>query len=611
MASSRASSPLDDLREAALLEPAQLQELSRSRTSADPRALLGSLVQRRWLTAFQGRLLLEGRAAELRLGPYAILQPVGAGGIGQVFKARDQRTQTLVALKVIRPELLADADVVKRFQREMELARQLDHPHVVHALDAGVSGGTYYLAMEFLEGADLARLVQDGGPLPVAAACAYLRQAALGLQHIYERGLVHRDIKPPNLLLTKPPEGAAVGVLKLLDLGLARLRYKMNRTGKTSLVTVLGDALMIGTPDYLSPEQALDFHAADIRSDIYSLGCTLHFLLCAEPPFPGGSLPHKLLRHQQAAPPDLQQARPEVPAEVARLARQMLAKDARDRPQTPADVAAALTAFTSAGSAPATGIQAGGGRKTRVTLAPAAAPLAATERSPRRRAVWLPLCAGAGLLAAGLVLLVVLLLPGSAAPPSATRLAAGATPAAARPTAPAPGPQLDPAQTVVLVAASSPDWKYLPASAVENLAGRWHAADFNDAAWRSGKAPLGHGSSNETKAIADRNGTTIPEKGISFVFRRAFSVPADLLQRPGMVLRLRVASDNCATVWLNGAVADEEKANRDFRYYNRDVAVLVQLLQPGRNWMTALVTNTKGSSDIFFDVELTTGPRAP
>lgn len=334
---------IDFLRQAEMVKPARLEEFLRENQSArrGVETLLPELVRRKWLTEYQAARIGKGRIAELHIGPYLILDLLGEGGMGRVYKARHQQMQRLVALKVLRKQVLGDVEAVQRFEREIRAASQLDHPNVVHALDASPFGGGYFLAMEYLEGIDLARLVRDSGVLPAAKACEYVRQAALGLQHIHERGLVHRDIKPPNLLVTQAHGSQSVGLVKVLDLGLARLHYKTNG-GKTSLVTVMGNSVMMGTPDYLAPEQALDFHQADIRSDIYSLGCTLYFLLAGQPPFPGGSLTHKLLRHQQAAPPAIERLCPKVPPALPPIVGRMLAKEPKDRYQVPAEAAAAL-----------------------------------------------------------------------------------------------------------------------------------------------------------------------------------------------------------------------------------------------------------------------------
>jgi serine/threonine protein kinase len=334
------------VREVALLSPSQIAELDKSLGSQfdEPKALAGEMLRRGWLTSFQVNLLLQGRGSQLVLGAYVLLERLGEGGTGQVFKARHQRMNRVVAIKVIRRELLADAEVVQRFYREIETISCLSHPNIVHAFDAGPVGPVHMLVMEYVEGIDLARLVKQSGPLPVERACNYLCQAALGLQHAHERGLIHRDIKPSNLLLTEgsgqPP------LIKLLDLGLARLQRKGDGE-LTAVLTPVG-AVTMGTPDYLAPEQAIDFHHVDIRADIYGLGCALFYLLTGQPPFPGGSLAQKLLRHQQAEPPLLEQLRPGLPATLRPIMDRMLAKSPGDRYQAPVDVAEALCRVSSA-----------------------------------------------------------------------------------------------------------------------------------------------------------------------------------------------------------------------------------------------------------------------
>src|SRR6516165_8352429 len=276
-----------------LLETAQLDELSGALAaqSPEPRALAGELIRRGWLTPYQINQLFQGRTQELVLGSYVLLERLGEGGMGHVFKARNWKLGQIVALKVLRKDRLADPQMVNRFQREIRLAGQLDHPNIVRALDAGEEGGAYFFVMEYVEGVDLAKRLKQQGPLPVDAACDYVRQAALGLQHAHERGLIHRDIKPANLLLTGGT-GPQPAIIKLLDLGLARLQRK-GEADLTAVLTPVG-AVTMGTPDYLAPEQAIDFHHVDIRADIYGLGCTLFYLLTGQPPFPGGSLAQKL-----------------------------------------------------------------------------------------------------------------------------------------------------------------------------------------------------------------------------------------------------------------------------------------------------------------------------
>jgi len=266
------------------------------------------------------------------LGAYELLGPLGAGGMGEVYKARHKRLDKLVALKVLPPLVQHSAERVARFLREMKAVGSLDHPNVVEAHDAGEQSGVVYLVMKLIDGTALAKFVKEHGPLPVAEACQLARQTALGLQYLHERGLVHRDLKPSNLMRT--PDGT----VKILDLGLARWRVE-----GTAANDLTGTGQIMGTPDYLAPEQIRGTRAVDIRADLYGLGCTLFFLLIGRAPFAHHkSQGDKLDAHRHEPPPDVRTLRPEVPAALADLLRRLLAKKPEDRPQTPAEVAAAL-----------------------------------------------------------------------------------------------------------------------------------------------------------------------------------------------------------------------------------------------------------------------------
>lgn len=346
------SSMVETVARQQLLTAPQLAELSGAlqRRFPEPMALARELLERNWLTAYQVNHLLQGREDDLLLGPYVLLERLGEGGTGWVFKARHQHLQRLVAVKLLRHELLADPEVLARFYQEIQIVSQLSHPNVVHAYDAGPIGGNHVLVMEYAEGEDLGRLVRRGGPLPVEQACDHVRQAALGLQHIHERGQIHRDVKPSNLLLAQSHGPSPVGVVKVLDLGLAKLgkvvddgRARMKLAGGSSARLTPDGAVVVGTPDYLAPEQASDFKQADHRADIYSLGCTLFYLLTGRPPFPGGTLGQKLVRHQFDEPPDVRDLRPEVPEQVAAVLRRMLAKDPARRYPSMAQVVVALS----------------------------------------------------------------------------------------------------------------------------------------------------------------------------------------------------------------------------------------------------------------------------
>ena len=280
---------------------------------------------------------------------YEVLGEIGRGGMGVVYLARHRLMDRPVALKVLNQRLTARPEAVERFRGEVQAAAKLDHPNVVRVHDADQAGDLHFLVMEFVEGTDLARLVRERGPLPVPVACGYARQAALGLQHAHERGLVHRDVKPSNLMLTPG------GTVKVLDFGLASLLAKHEpdedqlaedaETPESSSLSDLGRGM--GTPDYVAPEQAVDARLADIRSDIYSLGATLYFLLTGQPPFHEGSTSQRVLSHLVRTPRPLSEVRKDVPAELGRVLNKMMAKDAGQRYQTPAEVAEALAPFAS------------------------------------------------------------------------------------------------------------------------------------------------------------------------------------------------------------------------------------------------------------------------
>jgi serine/threonine-protein kinase len=323
-----------------LLDPAAesvLPELAA--TCATPSDLVAEMVRRRWLTHFQAELLLAGRAQELVVGQHILLERLGQGGMGAVYKARHRVLKAVRALKIIHPERLTGPNSVKRFFQEVEAVGKLFHPNIILPHDAGVEGGQYYLAMEYVPGADLGRLLDRGGPLPTADACEYIRQGALALQHAHERGLVHRDIKPANLLVS-----SADGRVKLLDLGLARVRaVELEGVGPQTALTQAG--AMMGTPDYMAPEQAIDSHGVDIRADIYALGCTLYHILAGRPPFAGGSVMEKLIKHRSEEARPIESLCKDLPAALGPVLRKSMAKSAAGRYQTPADFATALAPY--------------------------------------------------------------------------------------------------------------------------------------------------------------------------------------------------------------------------------------------------------------------------
>src|SRR5262245_47133761 len=289
------------LLEHGFLPPAQAPQLSAGGHApfADGRGLIRALVGRGWLTAYQANRLSQGKGIDLILGPYRVLDRLGEGCMGQVFKAQHVKMDRLVALKVIRKELVSNPVAVDRFYREVKAVAKLSHANIVTAFDVSQAGATHYLAMEYVDGIDLERLVGQSGPLPIASACDYIRQAAEGLQHAHEKGLVHRDIKPGNLMVARP-SGGGPPVLKVLDFGLVRLER-----GGTRSEGLTQSGAVVGTLDYMAPEQAASARTVDIRADVYSLGCALFFLLAGRPPFAERGGYAKVAAHKSEEPPPL------------------------------------------------------------------------------------------------------------------------------------------------------------------------------------------------------------------------------------------------------------------------------------------------------------------
>jgi uncharacterized protein (TIGR03067 family) len=284
---------------------------------------------------------------ELAANPrYRVLGLLGAGGMGAVYRAEHVVMERPVALKVVNRALTDRPGMAERFRREVKAAARLAHPNIVTAYDADQAGDLHFLVMEYVESTTLARLVAEEGPLPAAQACEYVRQAALGLQYAHQRGMVHRDVKPHNLMLTPGDQ------VKVLDFGLARFALKNfsaeGAAGDTPAasgepLTQLGT--VVGTPDYIAPEQVADAAAADVRADVYSLGCTLYHLLTGAPPFHAETVVGKVLAHAERAPRPLAELCPSLPAGLAAVVERMMAKDPAQRYQTPAAVGQALAPF--------------------------------------------------------------------------------------------------------------------------------------------------------------------------------------------------------------------------------------------------------------------------
>ncbi len=268
---------------------------------------------------------------------YEVFGLIGSGGMGMVYKARHRLMDRTVAIKVIHRKFTTGSSAAKRFQREVKAGAKLDHPNIVAAFDADQAGNSHFLVMEFVEGKSLDRILEETGPLPVPIACDYILQAATGLQHAHEQGMVHRDIKPHNLMLT--PNGK----IKILDFGLARM-VDPDSSG-TSPNAITAPDMLVGTPDYLAPEQSRSGRRVDIRSDLYSLGCTFYQVLTGWPPFAGGNAYEKLAKHNEAKPIPVDKRRPDIPAPVAAIVHKLLAKKPEDRFAVPAELEKAISEF--------------------------------------------------------------------------------------------------------------------------------------------------------------------------------------------------------------------------------------------------------------------------
>ncbi|MBV9122818.1 MAG: protein kinase, partial [Planctomycetes bacterium] len=297
-----------------------------------PRQLAEAMIRDGLLTRFQAEQFLQGKWRHFVIsGKYKLLERLGSGGMGSVFLCEHLVMRRRVAIKVLPQAQAGDSAALERFHREARAVAKLHHPNIIGAYDIDRDGKMHFLVMEYVEGTNLQDLIKKHGPLDIVRACHYVAQAAQGLQHAHEAGLVHRDIKPANLLLDRS------GTIKVLDLGLARFFHdeKDNLTQKY-------EEAVLGTADYLAPEQATDSHGVDIRADIYSLGVTFYYLLAGNSPFQKGTVVQKLLWHQMRQPQPIRELRPEVSEELAAVLDRMLAKDPAQRYQTPSEVIAAL-----------------------------------------------------------------------------------------------------------------------------------------------------------------------------------------------------------------------------------------------------------------------------
>jgi serine/threonine-protein kinase len=324
---------VETLRRLTLLTSQQLGDLDGvARGFAAVEEFLHELEQRHWLTAYQASHLRRGLGERLVVGPYVLLEPLGGGGMGQVFRARHRLLERVAALKRIRPDRQDNPQMAQRFLREVRAGAALAHPNIITVYDFSQEGEEFYLSMEMIPGTDLRSHVDRHGPMPVVVACDYTHQACLGLEHAHRRGVVHRDISPRNLMVS--PDGQ----VKIIDFGLAR---------READPTITSPGLM-GTRDYVAPEQADNAHAVDGRADIYSLGCTLYYLLAGHAPFAHVPPDERVNAHRTRQPPRIEQGRPDVPRPLAAVLRRMMEKRVEDRFQRAGEVAEALGPITAA-----------------------------------------------------------------------------------------------------------------------------------------------------------------------------------------------------------------------------------------------------------------------
>ncbi len=306
--------------------------LGQHKDENDGKRLAELFVRDGLLTRWQAKFLVQNKAELLTLGSYVLLDRLGAGGMGVVFKARHGTMDRTVAIKTLHPEVAKKKATIARFYREVKATAKLVHKNIVTAYDAGEERNIHFLVMEYVRGRDLGQIVKETGPIPWRQAIDLILQAASGLQHAHAKGLVHRDIKPSNLLLDRE------GTVKVLDLGLARLVSMSADEAEAAGEDITHAGQVMGTMDFMAPEQAEDISGVDQRADIYSLGCTLYYLVTGQPMYPGKSLLNKMMAHRQKLVPTLTNENTPVPAAIDAIYHQMVAKDPEDRFQTMADV---------------------------------------------------------------------------------------------------------------------------------------------------------------------------------------------------------------------------------------------------------------------------------
>lgn len=334
---SSADELLDLIRRSGLLDDQRLTTYLQGREAdgglpTDPKQAAEELVRDALLTTFQAEQFLLGKWKGFTIGKYKILERIGIGGMGQVFLCEHTLMRRRVAIKVLPPAKAEHPSALGRFYREARAAGALEHRNIVRTHDIDQDGDLHFIVMEFVDGSNLLDVVKRFGPLHVGRAADYARQVAVGLDYAFRNGIIHRDVKPGNVMIDR------YGTARILDMGLARFYQD-----QTDLLTVkYDDKVVLGTADYVAPEQIVNSHKVDVRADVYALGATLYFLLAGHPAFPSGTVSQKLIWHRTKDPAPIRAVRPEVPEGLATVLTRMMAKDPDKRYQTPADVAAAL-----------------------------------------------------------------------------------------------------------------------------------------------------------------------------------------------------------------------------------------------------------------------------
>jgi eukaryotic-like serine/threonine-protein kinase len=302
---------------------------------ADARLVASDMIRDGIITRFQSEQFLQGRWSGFVIGKYKLLERVGVGGMAQVFLCEHVQLRKRFAVKVLPPSKADQPAALGRFFREARAASTIEHPNVVRTHDVDNDGTFHFIVMDYVEGPNLLEVVRKFGPMDLGRAASYVRQVAEGLDHAFRNGIIHRDVKPGNILIDR------TGHARLLDLGLAR--FYNDHTDQ--LTIKYDDKIVLGTADYIAPEQVANSHAVDIRADIYALGSTLYYLLAGHPPFPTGSVSQKLLWHRTKEPTPIREVRPEVPEPLAAVLAKMMAKEPKSRYQTPAQVSTAIAEF--------------------------------------------------------------------------------------------------------------------------------------------------------------------------------------------------------------------------------------------------------------------------